>query len=124
MHLDYLKLLDENYQTDTKTQDNPKCASYSVDCLGALDRTNINTHIPYKNCISYQNCKGKLSQKILQMVKFGLQYCYFLTILVESVHVGRVLTAAVANHRFPVLEKKDYFADERYCNSDYAIISY
>ena len=105
-------------------EDNPKYASYFQDCLGALDGTHIDTHIPYEKRTPYRNRKGTLSQNVLAVVTFDLCYCYVLPGWEGSAHDSRVLTDAVVNHGFSVPEEKYYLADAGYCNSDYAMIPY
>ena len=124
MYLHYVKLLNENYQIDAQIKNNLKYASFFQDYLGALDRTHIDVYIPYKKRTPYKNYKGTLSQNVIAVVTFNFCYCYVLPRCERFVHDNRILTDAVVNHGFSVLEKEYYFANAGYCNSDYAMIPY
>lgn len=124
MHSHYIKLPDKGHQTDKRIMNDPKYASYFGDCLGALDGTHIEAHVPYEKRIPYRNRKATLSQKILAVVTFDLRYCYVLPGWEGSVHDSQVLTDAVGNHGFIVLENKYFLADAGYSYSDYTMIPY
>ncbi len=104
--------------------DDSKYAFYFGDCLGALDGTHLEAQVPYEKQIPYRNCKGTLSQNLLPVVTFDLQYCYVQPGWDRSQHDSQMLTDAAGNHGFTVLENKYYLADAGYFNSDYTIISY
>lgn len=53
MHANYVQLPDKNIPTDRRITEDPKYASYFRDCLGALDGTHIEAHIPYEKRIPY-----------------------------------------------------------------------
>lgn len=112
MHAHNVKIRGEDYQTDARIMDDSKYAAYLGDCLGALDGTHIDAHIPYRNR------KGTLSQNILAVVTFDLRYCYVLPGWEGSAHDSRILTDAVSNHG------KYHLADAGYCNSDSVMIPY
>lgn len=64
MYVHYVQLPDKNYYTDRRITSNPKYASYFEDCLGIFDGTYIDART--------------LSQNVLAVVMFDLQYCYVL----------------------------------------------
>lgn len=124
MHAHYVQLPDKNYPTDRRITEDPKYASYFRDCLGALDGTHIEAHIPYEKRIPYRNRQGTLSQNVLAVVTFDLRYCYVLPGWEGPAHDTRVLTDAVANHGFSVPGNKYYLGDAGYSNSEHIVIPY
>ena len=117
-----IKLPDEEYQTDGQIMNDSKYASYFEDCHGALDGIHIDAHVPYEKRIPHRNRKGTLSQKVLAVVTFDLQYCYVVPGWEGFAHDSRVLTDAVANHGYAVPEDQYYLADAGYSNTDYVMI--
>ena len=124
MHIHYVKLPDKMHQTDKQSMNNSKYASYFGDCLRALDGTHIEAYVPYKKRILYRNHKRTLSQNVLAVMTFYLQYCYILPGWERSAHDSRVLTDVVGNHGFKVPKNKYYLADAGYPNFDYVMIPY
>ncbi len=64
---------------------------YFDDCLGALDGTHVEMHIPTELQPRYRNRKGTLSQNILAVCNFDMQFVYILAGWEGSAHDSRVL---------------------------------
>ena len=57
---------------------NPKFAFYFNNCMGVLDSTYVDMHIPAKNQLHYRNRKQRLSQNVLAMCNFEMEFTYIL----------------------------------------------
>jgi len=74
--------------------DDSKYTPYFDDCLGALDGTHVEMHIPIELQPRYRNRKGTLSQNILAVCNFDMQFVYILAGWEGSAHDARVLSDA------------------------------
>lgn len=102
----------------------PKYKKYFTDCLGALDGTHINVHLPPRDQIRYRNRKGHLSQNVLAVCNFEMQFTYILAGWEGSAHDGTVLRDAVHNRGFKTPNKKYWLGDAGYTNSDTVLVPY
>jgi hypothetical protein len=57
---------------------NPKFAQYFTNCIGAIDRTHIDVHLPPSEQSRYRNRKHRLSQNVLAACDFEMQFSYIL----------------------------------------------
>jgi histidinol phosphatase-like enzyme len=57
---------------------NPKFAQYFTDCIGAIDGTYIDVHLPTSEQPRYRNRKHHLSQNVLAACNFDMQFLYIL----------------------------------------------
>ena len=57
---------------------NPKFAQYFSDCIGAINGTHIDVHLPISEQARYRNQKHHLSQNVLAACNFDMQFCYML----------------------------------------------
>ena len=73
---------------------NTKYAPYFNNCLGALDGTYIEIHIPIVLQPRYRNRKGTLLQNALAVCNFDMQFVYILAGWEGSAHDSRVLLDA------------------------------
>ena len=96
---------------------NKKYASYFNDCLGALDGSHFDVSIRGENPAPYRNRKGRLSQDVLAVCNFELQFTYVLAGREGSAHDGRVLRDAVSRGGFKIPDGKYYLGDAGYSNS-------
>jgi hypothetical protein len=71
-----------------------KYASYFKDCVGALDGTHIDVYISGESSVPYRNRKGTLTQNVLVVCDFELQFRYVLAGWEGSAHDMRVLRDA------------------------------
>ena len=85
------KLPLENTPISTRISDNFKYTPYFDDCLGALDGTHIEMHIPIELQPWYRNRKGTLSQNVLAICNFEMVFMYILAGWEGSIHDLRVL---------------------------------
>jgi DDE superfamily endonuclease len=93
-------LPESNTPTASKILDNYQFASYFGDCLGALDGTHIEMHVPTVLQPRYQNRKGTISQNILAVCDFNMKFVYILAGWEGSAHDSRVLLDAQAGKGF------------------------
>jgi hypothetical protein len=77
--------------------DDTKYASYFQDCVGALDGTHIHAFVPLAEAIPYRNRKGTLSQNVLGVCTFDLQFCFVYLRWEGSAHDVRVLEDAISH---------------------------
>ena len=97
---------------------------YFVDCLGALDGTHIAVHLPAENAGPFRNRKETLSQNVLAVCNFDLQFSYVLPGWEGSSHDARVLNDATQNKGFSIPRGKYYLADAGYSNRDWLLTPY
>ena len=97
---------------------------YFDDCLGALDGTHVEMHIPTELQPCYRNRKGTLSQNILAVCNFDMQFVYILAGWEGSAHDSRVLYNAQASHGFSTPKGKYWLGDTGYGNSEFVLSPY
>jgi hypothetical protein len=81
-------------------------------------------HIPIKLQPCYRNRKGTLSQNILAVCNFDMQFVYILARWEGSAHDSRVLSDAQVCHGFLTLKGKYWLRDAGYGNSKFVIALY
>ena len=101
-----------------------KYKKYFIDCLGALDGTHIDVHLPPQDQIRYRNRKSHLSQNVLAVCNFEMQFTYILAGWEGSAHDGTVLRDAIYNHGFQTPERKYWLGDAGYTNTDTVLVPY
>jgi hypothetical protein len=101
-----------------------KFSPYFDDCLGALDGTHIEMHIPTELQLRYRNRKGTLSQNILAVCNFDMQFVYILAGWEGSAHDSRVLSNAQASQGFSTPKEKYWLGDAGYSNSEFVLSPY
>lgn len=104
--------------------DNPKYATYFTDCIGALDGTHIDVHLPPQDQARYRNRKGHLSQNVLAACNFEMQFSYILSGWEGSAHDGTVLRDATFNHGFKTPVGRYWLGDAGYSNADTVLVPY
>ena len=102
---------------------NPKYFPYFKDCLGALDGTHIHATVPAAEQAPFRNRKGNLSQNVLAVCNFDMQFTYCLCGWEGSAHDGRVLADAFTKG-FTVPTGKYYLGDAGYGLSDKVLTPY
>jgi hypothetical protein len=108
----------------TRILDDPKYYPYFNNCLGALDGTHISIHVPLKEQLRYRNRKGTLSQNVLAVCNFDMQFVFVLPGWEGSAHDGRVLSDAQNRHNFNTPKGKYWLGDAGYGNSEYVMAPY
>lgn len=97
---------------------------YFDDCLGALDGTHIEMHIPLELQPRFRNRKGTLSQNVLAVCNFDMQFVYILAGWEGSAHDSRVLADAQASRGFLTPIGKYWLGDAGYGNSEFVMAPY
>jgi hypothetical protein len=108
----------------SRITDNPKYTPYFDDCLGALDGTHILAHVPAIEQARYRNRKGTLSQNVLAVCNFDLQFVYVLPGWEGSAHDSKVLADAQSRHNFITSSGKYWLGDAGYGNSEFVMTPY
>jgi hypothetical protein len=103
---------------------NPKFAQYFTDCIGAIDETYIDVHLPPSVQSKYRNRKHHLSQNVLAACNFEMQFLYILAGWEGSAHDTTVLRDAQYNHGFTTPSKKYWLGDAGYSNSETVLVPY
>jgi hypothetical protein len=108
----------------SRITDNPKYTPYFDDCIGALDGTHIAAHISREEQARYRNRKGTLSQNVLAVCDFNMQFVYVLPGWEGSAHDGRVLSDAQLRYGFTTPKGKYWLGDAGYGNSEFIMSPY
>ena len=87
-------LLTIDTPSPSRITDNPKYTPYFDDCISALDSTHIAAQVLKLEQARYQNRKGTLSQNVLAVCDFNMQFVYILPGWEGSAHDSRVLSDA------------------------------
>ena len=124
LHHHTVELPTEDTPPPASIMNNPKYAQYFTDCIGAIDGTHIDAHVPSSEQLKYQNQKDYLSQNVLAACNFNLEFTYVLAGWEGSAHDGTVLQNAQYNHGFKTPQKKYWLGDAGYSNSDTVLVSY
>jgi hypothetical protein len=103
---------------------NPKFAQYFTDCIGAIDGTHIDVHLPASEQPRYRNRKQHLSQNVLAACNFDMQFSYVLAGWEGSAHDSTVLRDAQYNQGFKTPPKKYWLGDAGYSNSETILVPY
>lgn len=78
LHTEVVSLPDKSTPTSDHISNNPKFGPYFSNCLGALDGTHVDMHLPPKDQPRYRNRKQGLSQNVLAVCDFGMEFTYIL----------------------------------------------
>lgn len=73
----------------TRIAESTKYTPYFDNCIGALDGTHIEMSIPIQLQPRYRNRKGTLSQNVLAVCNFDMQFVYTLAGWEGSAHDAR-----------------------------------
>lgn len=103
---------------------NTKYKEYFKDCVGALDGTHFAAWVPESQAPPYRNRKGWLSQNVLAICDFGLEFTYILAGWEGCAHDSRVLEDAITNGGMQVPHGKYLLADAGYYDTDVALTPY
>ena len=102
---------------------NPRRWPAFKDCVGALDGSHFPLHVPVDQQRSYRNRHGDISQNVLAVVDFRMNFTHILGGWEGSAHDGRVLKDAV-DRGFDAPSGRYYLADAGYANSDILLCPY
>jgi adenosyl cobinamide kinase/adenosyl cobinamide phosphate guanylyltransferase len=73
-----IKLLTIETPLGDQISKDTKYATYFADCIGALNGTYINIHVPVEDRPRYRDRNGLLSQNVLAACDFNIEFCYIL----------------------------------------------
>jgi hypothetical protein len=93
------------------------------DAVGALDGTHLLVHVSADQRARFRNRYGDLSQNVLAVVDFSMNFTYVLAGWEGSAHDGRVLNDAIS-HGFDAPMGKYYLADAGYANKHLCLSPY
>jgi hypothetical protein len=102
----------------------PKYKAYFTDCLGALDRTHIDVYASLEDQGRYRNRKGHLSQNVLVVCNFKIEFTYILASWEGSAHDSTVYRNARYHNGFITPAGKYWLGDAGYLNTDTILVLY
>jgi hypothetical protein len=108
--------------SDTISRD-PKRWPAFEHCVGALDGTHLRVHVPADRQSAYRNRHGDLTQNVLAVVNFEMNFTFVLAGWEGSAHDGRVLADAISRG-FKAPEGRYFLADAGYSNSELTLSPY
>jgi len=112
-----------NTPPSSKILDNYQFALYFSDCLGALDGTHVEMHVPVSLQPRYRNRKGTISQNILAVCDFNMKFVYILAGWEGSAHDSRVLLDAQAGKGFKTPTGKYWLGKSSSSRHYYVVIN-
>jgi hypothetical protein len=124
LHIAYVKQPTIHEPLSRRILFDPRFSAYFGDCVGALDGTHIDAYISGESPAPFRNRKGGLSQNVLAVCNFELQFTYVLAGWEGSVHDSRVLRDAICKGEFIPPEGKYYLGDAGYSNTKYLLAPY
>ena len=96
---------------------------YFDGCIGALDGTHVPVHVPEARRAPFRNRKGELSQNVLAICTFDMQFLYVLAGWEGSASDSRVFEDALRKG-FTIPKDRYYLADAGYANCDALLVPY
>ena len=123
MHTKHVNLPPPDYLAK-KIEDSRKFYPWFKDCIGALDGTHIPVFVKTSSQPAYTNRKGYLSQNVMGVCTFDLQFCYIYAGWEGSANDQQVLNDAIGKGYFKVPAGKYYLADAGYVCSDIILSPY
>jgi hypothetical protein len=111
LHEAYVRLPAADDPIPPRITESTKYRLYFKDCLGTLDDTHIDAFISGEPTAPYRDRRGKLSQNVLAVCTFDLQFSYILAGWEGSAHDSRVLRDAITHHGFSVPAGKYFLRD-------------
>lgn len=113
MYHDYVVLPNANTPLLQKMRDNSKFWLWFSGCLGTLDGSHVRIKVKGRNPSNYRNRKGGVSQNVLAVCDFDLNFVYVLPGFEGSANDIVVLNKAISIS-FKVPEGRYYLADGGY----------
>lgn len=124
LYKEVVKLLTTETPLASRITDDPKYKTFFTDCLGALDGTHIDVYLPPADQPRYRNRKGHLSQNVLAVCNFGMEFTYILAGWEGSVHNSTVLRDAQYYKGFVTPPGKYWLGDTGYLNMEIVLVPY
>ena len=119
----YVKLPPPEYES-TEITSNSKYYPYFSDCIGALDGTHVPVFVRQLDQAAYRNRKVNLTQNVLAVCSFDLQFTHIYAGWEGSANDQCVLNDAIGRNIFQVPAGKYYLADAGYVCSDILLTPY
>ncbi|KAL5480800.1 hypothetical protein ACEPAI_9740 [Sanghuangporus weigelae] len=119
----YVRLSRDTDDTPPEIKDNKKLYPYLRDCLGALDCTHIHAHVLAEDRPRYRNRKGFISQNVLAVVSFDMQFMYVLSGWEGSAADSTILDDA-RKCDFLIPRSKFYLGDAGFSASTSVLVPY
>lgn len=124
LHTHFVSLPPENVPLPSRIIDDDKYYPFFEDCLGALDGTHVPMFVPAEDSSRYRNRKGIISQNVLAVCDFDMQFRYILAGWEGSAHDGRVLQDAQGRHGFHTPSGKYWLGDAGYGCTEFVLAPY
>jgi len=124
LYKEVVKLPTTDTSLASRITDDPKYKTFFTDCLGALDGTHIDVHLPPADQPRYRNRKGHLSQNVLAVCNFNMEFTYILAGWEGSAHDSAVLRDAQFYKGFVTPPGKYWLGDAGYSNTDTVLVPY
>jgi len=124
LHKQVVKLPGATQPLDPRIADDEKYFPYFQDCIGALDGTHVDAFIQSEAQPPYRNRKGDLTQNVLGVCTFDLQFSFVYAGWEGSAHDTRVLDDAFLRGEFSVPPGKYYLGDAGYPNKAPCLMPY
>lgn len=105
-------------------RDNKKRWPYFVDCVGAIDGSHFFAHVTDERQGKFRNHYGDLTQNVLAVVDFNMNFTYLLAGWEGTAHDMRVYSDALMEKGLPTRAGKYYVADAGYSNNDNLLVPY
>ncbi|XP_019100852.1 PREDICTED: uncharacterized protein LOC109132867 [Camelina sativa] len=101
-----------NLMVASKIRESTRFYPYFKNCLGAIDGTHIPAMVSNNIAPSYRNRKGVISQNVLAVCNFDMEFIYVLSGWEGSAHDSKVLYDALRRrtNRFVVPQEETEFA--------------
>lgn len=124
LHKHVVKLPDATQPLHPRIASDKKYFPYFKDCIGALDGTHIKAFIQSAAQAPYRNRKGELTQNVLGVCTFDLQFSFIYAGWEGSAHDTRVVEDAISRGGFSIPSGKYYLADAGYPNKPPFLVPY
>jgi hypothetical protein len=113
LHLDQVELPADDQPLDERIAGDDKFYPFFQDCIiGVIDGTHIRAFVEAKHAPAFRDRKGFLSQNVLGVCTFDLQFSYVYPGWEGSAHDVRVLDDAMRSGGFEIIKRWIHF--ERY----------
>jgi hypothetical protein len=124
LYKEVIKLPTSDTPLSSRVTNNDKYKTFFTDCIGALDGTHIDVHVPLADQPRYRNRKGHLSQNVLAACNFEMEFTYILAGWKGSAHDGTVYRDSHYNKGFITPPGKYWLGDAGYPNTDTILVPY
>lgn len=124
LHLyDELVSLPSGDEIPDQIRNDPRRWPAFIDCVGALDGSHFHLHVPADQQKRFRNRHGKLTQNVLAVVDFEMNFTYVLAGWEGSAHDARVYNNAI-DRGLKAPAGKYFVADAGYSNSGMTLSPY